>query len=125
MISSAAVFHLGMFPDVILPGRLADRLTLPISLHRITSTCGAVGAVVTTKAEPSGWTDSHQAVSWAAVKDLPVSCADRTETLGWRTIALAISCCLLQNLAVVLWMSQPVGLRTHRVVCRRASSDDL
>src|SRR5690606_41448045 len=47
------------------PGRPSRRCSLPISYQRIASTCVLVGAVVTTRASPTGCTSIHHTVATA------------------------------------------------------------
>jgi hypothetical protein len=66
------MYHLAS--RVMRPGRPAFLWALPMYRQRIASTCGVVGAVVTTKASPGGCTSIHHSASLDIVCDFETSC---------------------------------------------------
>src|SRR4051794_38894429 len=76
------------------PGRSALRCTDLRYRHRMPVTCGAEGAVETTKVSSVGWVATQWAISRAAMWLFPEEWQDRTAVLRWSRMEVRISSCL-------------------------------
>ncbi len=90
-----SIRHVASSP--IVPGSPSRECSRRSSPHRIADTCRPVGAVVTTRASPTGCAVTHQAASSAAVNDFDTPCPARTAVRRWSRTDAMTSRCLLHS----------------------------